>query len=93
MLREVKGEAALVFTCNGRGSYLFGEPHHDAALVVDLAATDFDATFDRHLMRLLRDAGLRRQLAAASAEVCDGLGAGRTAEAFLGLIAARAAQP
>jgi len=42
-------------------------------------------------MRLLRDAGLRRQLAAASAEVCDGLGAGRAVEAFLNLIAARAA--
>ena len=37
MLREVHGEAALVFTCNGRGSYLFGEPNHDAALVVDHA--------------------------------------------------------
>jgi small ligand-binding sensory domain FIST len=37
MLREVRGEAALVFTCNGRGSYLFGEPHHDASLVVDHA--------------------------------------------------------
>ena len=35
MLRDVTGEAALVFTCNGRGSYLFGEPNHDAALVVD----------------------------------------------------------
>jgi small ligand-binding sensory domain FIST len=37
MLREVRGEAALVFTCNGRGSYLFGEPNHDAALVADHA--------------------------------------------------------
>jgi small ligand-binding sensory domain FIST len=37
MLREVHGEAALVFTCNGRGSYLFGEPNHDASLVVDHA--------------------------------------------------------
>jgi small ligand-binding sensory domain FIST len=24
---------ALLFTCNGRGTHLFGEPHHDAALV------------------------------------------------------------
>jgi len=63
----------------------------EAALVADLTAPDFEAVFDRALMRLLRDAGLRRQLAAASAEVCDGLGAGRTAEAFLNLIAARAA--
>jgi len=63
----------------------------EAALVADLSAPDFDATFDRALMRLLRDADLRRRLASASAEVCDGLGAGRTAEAFLNLIAARAA--
>ena len=62
-----------------------------AALVVEAADPQFDSVFDRHLMRLLRDAELRRQLAAASAEVCDGLGAGRVAEAFLRLIAARSA--
>ena len=61
----------------------------EAALVADLAAPDFETVFDRHLMRLLRDAKLRRQLAANSAAVCDGLGAGRVAEAFLNLIAAR----
>lgn len=27
--------AALVFTCNGRGSRLFGEPDHDASVVAD----------------------------------------------------------
>lgn len=27
------GRAALVFTCNGRGTHLFGEPDHDARLV------------------------------------------------------------
>jgi UDP-2,4-diacetamido-2,4,6-trideoxy-beta-L-altropyranose hydrolase len=59
-----------------------------AALVVDVADADFDAAFDRALIRLLRDADLRRDLARASSEVCDGLGAGRTAEAFLALIAA-----
>ena len=26
-------DAALVFTCNGRGTHLFGDPHHDAELV------------------------------------------------------------
>lgn len=26
-------DAALLFTCNGRGSHLFGSPHHDAELV------------------------------------------------------------
>ena len=61
-----------------------------AALVVDAADPQFDHTFDRALMRLLRDAALRRTLAGKSAEICDGLGAGRTAESFLKLIAARA---
>ncbi|MFN4176653.1 UDP-2,4-diacetamido-2,4,6-trideoxy-beta-L-altropyranose hydrolase [Phenylobacterium sp.] len=62
-----------------------------AAIVIEAQAADFDAAFDRAVMRLLRAADLRRTLAAASAEVCDGLGAGRTAETFLRLIAARAA--
>jgi hypothetical protein len=56
---------------------------------MDAAAPDFDAAFDRVLRRLLTDAGLRRDLAARSAEICDGLGAPRAAEAFLELIAAR----
>jgi UDP-2,4-diacetamido-2,4,6-trideoxy-beta-L-altropyranose hydrolase len=62
-----------------------------AALVADLADAAFDAEFDRALLRLLRDAGTRRELAARSAEVCDGLGGGRVAETFLKLIAARSA--
>jgi small ligand-binding sensory domain FIST len=33
------GEAALVFTCNGRGMNLFGEPHHDAAVVAESVGT------------------------------------------------------
>ena len=57
-----------------------------AALVADLRASDFEAQFDRGLMRLMRDAELRRSLARASAELCDGQGAQRTARAFLGQI-------
>lgn len=34
-----RAEAALVFTCNGRGSHLFGEPHHDAAVVSEALDT------------------------------------------------------
>jgi len=30
-----RAEGALVFTCNGRGTHLFGVPDHDAAVVVD----------------------------------------------------------
>jgi UDP-2,4-diacetamido-2,4,6-trideoxy-beta-L-altropyranose hydrolase len=61
-----------------------------AALVTDAGDATFDVDFDRALMRLLRDAPLRLELARKSAEVCDGLGAERVAEAFLRLIAARA---
>jgi UDP-2,4-diacetamido-2,4,6-trideoxy-beta-L-altropyranose hydrolase len=61
----------------------------EAALVVEAGAPDFDGRFDRALMRLTTDAALRRQLATASAELCDGLGAPRVAEVFLKLIAAR----
>jgi small ligand-binding sensory domain FIST len=40
-LRELMAEVdpapdgALVFTCNGRGAHLFGEPHHDARVISD----------------------------------------------------------
>jgi len=57
-----------------------------AALVVDLTAPNFEAQFDRALTRLMVDAQLRRSLAAKSAELCDGQGAGRTASAFLQLL-------
>ena len=61
----------------------------EAALVLDADAADFDALFDRALTRLTTDAALRRQLATASAELCDGQGGPRVAEAFLKLIVAR----
>jgi autotransporter passenger strand-loop-strand repeat protein len=35
LLAHATGDAALVFTCNGRGQRLFGEPDHDARLVHD----------------------------------------------------------
>ena len=63
----------------------------EAALVVDAARPDFDDALDRQLWRLLRDPDLRRRLAGNSAAICDGLGAGRTAQAFLEIIAAKAA--
>ena len=31
-----RADGALVFTCNGRGSRLFDEPHHDARVLADL---------------------------------------------------------
>lgn len=56
-----------------------------AALVVDAWAEDFGPTFERAAMRLFTDAACRDHLSAASAEVCDGQGANRVAEAFLPL--------
>jgi small ligand-binding sensory domain FIST len=38
LLGDQHGSAALVFTCNGRGSHLFGEPDHDARLVHEQVA-------------------------------------------------------
>lgn len=62
-----------------------------AALAVDGRAPDFAAALDRAVMRVLRDAGLRRSLAERSSAICDGLGAGRVADAFLQLVASRPA--
>jgi small ligand-binding sensory domain FIST len=36
LLAGVQGDAALLFTCNGRGTHLFPAPHHDAAAVEEL---------------------------------------------------------
>jgi small ligand-binding sensory domain FIST len=36
LLRGHAADGALVFTCNGRGSRLFDEPHHDARVMSDL---------------------------------------------------------
>ena len=35
LLSGRRADSALVFTCNGRGSHLFGRPHHDAEAVAD----------------------------------------------------------
>ena len=40
LLRGVHGDGALVFTCNGRGTGLFGVDDHDASTVVDHLGTD-----------------------------------------------------
>lgn len=40
LLRGVHGDAALVFTCTGRGTDLFDIAHHDAATVGDHLETD-----------------------------------------------------
>jgi small ligand-binding sensory domain FIST len=39
LLTGQDAEAALVFTCNGRGARLFGSPDHDASVVSELTGT------------------------------------------------------
>jgi UDP-2,4-diacetamido-2,4,6-trideoxy-beta-L-altropyranose hydrolase len=58
-----------------------------AALVLDLADARFDQDLGESFRRLRDDAALRADLARRSAALCDGLGAGRTAEAFLSHLA------
>ena len=61
----------------------------DAVLALDLAASDFDAAFRAALSRLLAQQLLRDQLSAAASAVCDGRGAARVAERFLGVVERR----
>ena len=58
----------------------------DAVLALEVAAPDFETAFRTDLARLLADPALRDRLSAASASVCDGRGAARVAERFLGLL-------
>jgi len=39
LVSGVNGDAALLFTCNGRGRRLFPEPNHDAAVVEEMLGT------------------------------------------------------
>ncbi|MBR7620699.1 UDP-2,4-diacetamido-2,4,6-trideoxy-beta-L-altropyranose hydrolase [Phenylobacterium sp. 20VBR1] len=84
--------AILVLAQNQQGAAA-ALAEREAALVVDAGADNLDARLDRAIVRLLTDAPLRQKLSAASAAICDGLGAGRAAEAFLKLIAARDSLP
>jgi small ligand-binding sensory domain FIST len=35
LLADHSARGGLLFTCNGRGRAMFGDPHHDAAIVQD----------------------------------------------------------
>lgn len=39
LISGVNGDAALLFTCNGRGRHLFAEPNHDAGVVEEILGT------------------------------------------------------
>ncbi|ADG09433.1 UDP-2,4-diacetamido-2,4,6-trideoxy-beta-L-altropyranose hydrolase [Caulobacter segnis] len=53
---------------------------------LDVAAQDFEAAFAREVSDLLEKGERRAALSAASATVCDGLGAERAAKAFLEIV-------
>ena len=36
LLSDHHADGALLFTCNGRGRAMFGDPHHDAGSVQDV---------------------------------------------------------
>lgn len=55
---------------------------------LDVAAPDFETAFAREISDLLDNADHRAALSAASAKVCDGLGAQRVAAAFLEIVRA-----
>jgi spore coat polysaccharide biosynthesis predicted glycosyltransferase SpsG len=54
---------------------------------LDVAAPDFETAFAREVSDLLANPDRRAAMSAASAGVCDGLGAERVAAAFLAIIA------
>lgn len=84
--------AILVLAQNQQGAAA-ALAEREAALVIDANADNLDARMDRAIVRLMTDARLRARLSAASAAICDGLGAGRAAEAFLQVIASRDSLP
>lgn len=56
----------------------------EAGAIIALDAhAEFETGFDAAAARLIGEAHLRRRLSAAAATICDGLGAGRVADAFL----------
>lgn len=56
-----------------------------ASEVVDARTDDFEAAFDRAFTGLMRSPERRARMGKAAANLCDGLGADRAAEAFLDL--------
>ncbi len=58
-----------------------------AVMALEVANPDFTGHFEEDLTRLLADSRLRTGMALAAADVCDGEGAARVAEAVMGLLA------
>jgi spore coat polysaccharide biosynthesis predicted glycosyltransferase SpsG len=64
-----------------------------AALVVEAGSADFETAFDGAVAQLLGQPALRAALSTWSAELCDGAGADRAAQAFLQVISSRDPAP
>lgn len=59
-----------------------------AVMALEVDAPGFEGAFEEDLTRLLADDRLRMGMALAAADVCDGEGAARVAEAVMGLLRA-----
>lgn len=81
VLADNQAPAAQALAATGAGVWL------------DVGAADFEAAFAREVSDLLANGERRAALSAASAQVCDGLGADRAAAAFLEVIKERTPRP
>ena len=60
--------------------------NRNAATVLDARHPDFEASLSRAMVRIVVDTAFRQQVGSAAAEICDGAGAGRVADAFIDVI-------
>ncbi|MFM8821151.1 MAG: UDP-2,4-diacetamido-2,4,6-trideoxy-beta-L-altropyranose hydrolase [Phenylobacterium sp.] len=81
--------SAIVVVADNQRAAAGALAQRGAALVVDASDPAFEGALDRALMRLISDPVQRAHLSEAAANVCDGQGAGRAADALLQAIAVR----
>jgi UDP-2,4-diacetamido-2,4,6-trideoxy-beta-L-altropyranose hydrolase len=81
--------AVLVVLADNQSGVGVWLAEHGAVEPADARAGDFDATFDRAFTGLMRNPDRLARLSAASAQLCDGLGAGRVTDAFMEIVAKR----
>lgn len=77
--------AIMLILADNQRAAAHGLESRGAALALDVAAKGFEGALEEDLARLLADDALRRGMALAAAQICDGRGAERAAEAMLTL--------
>ena len=81
------GQAVLVVLADNQRPAAEALGARGAALVLDVADAGFDPGLDAAVDQLMSNDALRHRMSASSAALCDGLGAGRVADAVLTFIA------